>query len=276
LRPPCPDVAAPEAPPGPPCCVTFSRGVGCAALAPSRPPRPVVCGCCCPCRAVAEAPGTPDGRADCCGAARGGAARGAAACAGACRGAAICGAGRGADACGAGAARGAGAACGAGAGRAAGAAEAAGPPRPGGAPPPCFCGCAAAVVAITAEMMKHAAIRVVFHWNMAPPPASPALPQRASWRAGFVCARPTRATHSMTVCSESPPRLQETDRRSRCGSAHAVHARTHAEEERSCAWGRRDRWRCDASRRMRPPFATVAFAVSSGPGHHRIINVPAP
>jgi hypothetical protein len=180
LRPPRPDVAAPEAPPGPPCCVTFSRGVGCAALAPSRPPRPVVCGCCCPCRAVAEAPGTPDGRADCSGAARGGAARGAAACGGACRGAAICGAGRGADACGAGAARGAGAACGAGAGRAAGAAcgaDAPGPPRPGGAPPPppppCFC--AAAAVAIAAETMKHAAIRVVLHWNMAPSPAPPAL-----------------------------------------------------------------------------------------------------
>jgi hypothetical protein len=140
----------------------------------------VVCGCCCPCRAVAEAPGTPDGRADCSGAARGGTARGAAACGGACRGAAICGAGRGADACGAGAARGAGAACGAGAGRAAGAAcgaDAPGPPRPGGAPPPppppCFC--AAAAVAIAAETMKHAAIRVVLHWNMAPSPAPPAL-----------------------------------------------------------------------------------------------------
>lgn len=178
MRPPRPDVAAPEAPPGPPCRVTFSRGVGCATLAPSRPPRPVICGCCCPCRAVAEAPGPPDGRADCCGAARGGAARGAAACGGACRGAAICGAGRGADACGAGAARGAGAACGAGAGRAAGAAcgaDAPGPPRPGGAPPPPPCFCAAAAVAIAAETMKHAAIRVVLHWNMAPPPAPPAL-----------------------------------------------------------------------------------------------------
>ena len=221
MRPPRPDVAAAEAPLGPGCCVTFSRGVGCATLDPPRPSLPVICGCCC----------------------AGGAEVG-----GARRGAAICGAGRGADACGA--ARGAGAACGAGAGRAAGAAcgaEAAGPPRPGGAPPPCFCGCATAVVAIAAEMMKHAAIRVVFHWNMAPPPASPALPQRASWGAGFVCARPTRATHSMTVCSESSPRLQETDRRSRCGCAHVVHAWTHAKEERSCAWGQRDRWRCDAS-----------------------------
>jgi hypothetical protein len=226
--------------------VTFSRGVGCATFDPPRPDRPVICGCCCccaggaevggvgACRVAAEAPAPPDGRADCCGA---------------CRGAAICGAGRGAAACGAGAARGAGAACGAGAGRAAGAAcgaEAAGPPRPGGAPPPCFCGCATAVVAIAVEMMKHAAIRVVFHWNIAPPPASPAT-QRASWRAGFVCARHTRATHSMTVCSESSPRLQETDRRSRCGCAHVVHAWTHAKEERSCAWGQRDRWRCDAS-----------------------------
>ena len=144
--------------------------------------------------------------------ARGGAARGAAACGGACRGAAICGAGRGADACGAGAARGAGAACGAGAGRAAGAAcgaDAAGPPRPGGAPPPPPCFCAAAAVAIAAETMKHAAIRVVLHWNMAPPPAPPALLNvRAGVRVRSVRCKP--ATHSMTVCSELPPRSQET------------------------------------------------------------------
>src|SRR5262249_58824318 len=63
-----------------------------------------------------------------------------------------------------------GAACGAGAAGAAGAGRAAGAPPP---PPPPLCGCAAAVVAIAAEMMKHAAIR--FHWNMAPPPALPAL-----------------------------------------------------------------------------------------------------
>jgi len=98
--------------------------------------------------------------------------------------------------------------------------------------------------------------------------------QRASRRAGFIRARHMRATHSMTVCSESPPRLQETDRRS--SSAHAVRARTHAEEERGCAWGRRDRWRCDAPRSMTPRFATAAFAASSGRGHQRIISVPAP
>lgn len=230
MRPPRPDVAAPEAPPGPGCCVTFSRGVGWATLGPPRPPRPVICGCCCAgaaevggvgvCGVLAEAGGPLDGRADGCAAARGvcGAARGAETCGGVCRGAEACegacrgaeacggagrgaaacgGACRGAEACGAGAARGAGAACGAGAGRGAGAAcgaEAGGPPRPGGAPPPCFCGCATAVVAIAAEMMKHAAIRVVFHWNMAPPPVSPAL-LNARAGARVSSARGTRVRH---------------------------------------------------------------------------------
>ena len=176
---------------------------------------------------MAEAGGPPDGRADCCGAARGvcavrgppacgGAARGAAMC-GAARGAAICGAARGAamcgaargaticgaalgaDACGAGAARGAGAACGAGA---------AGAGRAAGAPPPCLCcGCAAAVVAIAAETIKTVAMRV-FHWNMTPPPTSPTS-QRQKWRAGFACEGAAaymgltwRATNSLTICSE--------------------------------------------------------------------------
>jgi hypothetical protein len=97
-----------------------------------------------------------------CGAARGAATCGAATC-GAARGAAICGAARGAETCGAGAAWGAGAARGAGA---AGAGRAAGAPPP----PPPLCGCAAAVVAIAAETIRTAAMRV-FHWNMTPPPS---------------------------------------------------------------------------------------------------------
>src|SRR5262249_2365133 len=136
------------------------------------------------CRAVAEAGGPPDGRANCRGAARGaamcgavrgaamcGAARGAAMC-GAARGAAMCGAARGAAICGAGG--GAGAACGAGA---------AGAGRAAGIPPPCLCcGCAAAVVAIVAETIKTVAMRV-FHWNMTSPPTSSIslTPEMACW-----------------------------------------------------------------------------------------------
>src|SRR5262245_55425078 len=86
------------------------RGPGWATVDPACPPalRRVICGCCCAgtaevrgvgaCRAMTEAGGPPDGRADCCGAARGA------------RGAAICGEALGADACGTCVARGGGAA----------------------------------------------------------------------------------------------------------------------------------------------------------------------
>jgi hypothetical protein len=231
-RPPRPDRAAVS--PGPPCGVMSWLGVGWATRPRSRSLRPVVCGCFCgvaaevdgvgACRALAEGPS--DGRTECCGAARGadargaaacGAGRGAAACGAACRGAATRGAGLGAEACGGGAARGAGAACGAGPGRDAGAACGAGPagraaggppppPPPGPPPPPPLCGCAAAVVAIAAETMKHAAIR--FHWNMVPPPASPAIVNvQASVR---FRARAARTCDTLADCLF---RMQEAYRR---------------------------------------------------------------
>src|SRR5215510_13530143 len=256
MRADCAAAAAPAAAAGPAAGAwraRLPRGPGWATVDPACAPalRPVICGCCCAgtaevrgvgaCRAMAEAGGPPDGRADCCGPARRVCAvRGAAAC-GAARGAAMCGAARGvaicgaallgADACGAGAARGAAAcgaargaamcgaacgvaicgaalgadACGAGAARGAGAAGAG---RAAGAPPPCLCcGCAAAVVAIAAETIKTVAMRV-FHWNMTAPPTSPTT-QRQKWRAGFACEGAAaymgltwRATNSLTICSE--------------------------------------------------------------------------
>src|SRR5262249_39016154 len=79
-RLPRPGGAEAEAPPGPG-CARFCCWLGCATLAPPRPPRPLTCGCCWAgaaevrgvgaCRAISDAGGPPGGRADCCGAARG-------------------------------------------------------------------------------------------------------------------------------------------------------------------------------------------------------------
>ena len=58
--------------------------------------------------------------------------------------------------------------------------------------------------------MKHAAIRVVLHWNMAPPPAPPAL---LNVRAGVrvsQCAVQTCDTFDDCLF-RSPPRSQETE-----------------------------------------------------------------
>jgi hypothetical protein len=159
----------------------LARGLGWASLGPGWSPRPraPTCGRCCAgaakvravgaCRALAPG-GPPEGRANCCGAARGvcGTARGAAMCgAGVARGAAMCGAGAGAARGAAMWGAGAGWGDGAGAARGAGAACTAGPAfgLPGSAP--------AAVIAIPADRMRGAAMRMLDR-NMTRTPASPA------------------------------------------------------------------------------------------------------
>jgi len=86
MRADCAAAAAPAAAAGPAAGAwraRLPRGLGWATVDPACPPAlwPVICGCCCAgtaevrgvgaCRAMAEAGGPPDGRADCCGAARG-------------------------------------------------------------------------------------------------------------------------------------------------------------------------------------------------------------